>query len=148
MGYNSKKKGLVIETKRENWQKEKEQKEERTHRPSVGREKIAHDIKIMGHNTLSSKAIRVIVIDHPRKVWRVNKLTGSRLLLLQFSTIRSHDKHKEEKKKRVSTYPSSKGRHEAGDVKLLIVHPLEKPPCKNHSPMSGTQHRSWSVGQA
>ena len=138
----------MIETKRENWQKEKEQREERTHCPSVGRKKIAYDIRITGHSALSSKAIRVIGIDHPRKVWRVNKLTSSRLLLLQFSTIRSHDKHKEEKKKRVSTYLSSKGRHEAGDVKLLIVQPLKKLPREHHSLMSGTQHQSWNMGQA
>ena len=118
----------MTKKKRENWQKEKEQREERTHRPSVGREKIAHGIRITRHIVLSSKAIRVIGIDHPRKVWRVNKLTDSRLLLLQFSTIRSCDKHKEEKKKRASIYLSSKGRHEAGDVEFLIVQPLEKPP--------------------
>ena len=116
--------------------------------PECWEGKGSHDIRITRHNALSSKAIKVIGKDHPRKVWKANKLTGSRLLLLQFSTIRSHDKHKEEKKKRVSTYPSSKGRHEAGDVKLLIVQPLEKLPREHHSPMSGTQHQLWSVGQA
>ena len=89
--------------------------------PECWEGKGSHDIRITRHNALSSKAIKVIGKDHPRKVWKANKLTGSRLLLLQFSTIRSHDKHKEEKKKRVSTYLSSKGRHETSDVELLIV---------------------------
>ena len=43
--------------------------------------------------------------------------------------IRGHGKQgkgKEERKKRLSTYPSSKGRHEAGDVELLIVQSFEK----------------------
>ena len=52
---------------------------------------IAHDIRITGHGTLSSKAIRAISIDRPREMWKVNELIGNRLLLLQFSTIRSHD---------------------------------------------------------
>ena len=45
--------------------------------------------------------------------------------------IKRHDKQgkgKEEKKKRSSTYSSSKGRHEASDAELLIVQSLEKPP--------------------
>ena len=52
---------------------------------------IARDIRITGHSTLSSKAIRAISIDHPKEMWRVNELIGNRLLLLQFSIIRSHD---------------------------------------------------------
>ena len=45
--------------------------------------------------------------------------------------IKRHNKQgkgKEEKKKRSSTYPSSKGRHEASDAELLIVQSLEKLP--------------------
>ena len=48
---------------------------------------IAHDIGIMRHGTLPSKAIRTISINCPREMWRVNKLTGNRFLLLQFSTL-------------------------------------------------------------
>ena len=41
--------------------------------------------------------------------------------------LRRHDK--QERKKRSSTYPSNKGRHDkVGDVELLIVQSLEKPP--------------------
>ena len=65
----------------------KERKEKRTHRSSVGRERIAHTIRITGHNTLSSKAIRALSIDCPREMWRVNGLTGSRSPLLQFPTL-------------------------------------------------------------
>ena len=72
----------MTKTKRENWQKEKEQREERTHHLSVGREMIAHDIRITRHNALLSKAIQAICIDRLRKVWKVNELTGNRLLLL------------------------------------------------------------------
>ena len=53
---------------------------------------VAHDIGIMGHGALPSKAIRAISIDYPRKMWRVNGLVGSRLIVLQFSTIKSHDR--------------------------------------------------------
>jgi len=92
---------------------------------------IAHDIRVIGHDTLPSKAIRAISIGCPREMWRVNKLTSNRLLLLQFSTIRNHNKQgkgKEEKKKRLSINLSSMGRHKAGDVELLIVQPLKEPP--------------------
>ena len=53
----------------------------------VGRKRINHEIGIMGHDTLLSKAIRAISIDRPREMWMVNKLTGSMYLLLQFSTL-------------------------------------------------------------
>jgi len=43
---------------------------------------ITYDIRITGHGMLPSKAIRAISIDRPREMWRVNELTGSRLLLL------------------------------------------------------------------
>ena len=36
---------------------------------------------------LSSKAIQAIDIDHPRDVWRINGLTGSRSPLLQFLAL-------------------------------------------------------------
>ena len=120
----------MTKPEREKWQKEKEQREGRTHRSGVGRKKIAHDIRVTGHDTLPSKAIRAISIGHLREMWRVNKLTNSRLLSLQFSTIRNHDKkgkEKEEKKKRLSIYLSSMGRHEMGDVELLIVQPFKEP---------------------
>ena len=48
--------------------KKKEQKEERTHYSSVGRDRIAPDIGITGHDTIPSKTIRAISIDHPRDV--------------------------------------------------------------------------------
>ena len=37
-------------------------------------------------------------------------------------------KEKEKKKKGLSIYLSSKGRHEAGDVEFLIVQSLKEPP--------------------
>lgn len=77
----------MTETRREIWQKEKRQREERTHCLSLGRERIAHDIRITGHDTLPSKAIWVISIDHPRDMWRINGLTNSRSPLLQFPTL-------------------------------------------------------------
>ena len=58
--------------------KKKSQKEERTYRSSVGREWIAHDIRITGHDALSSKAIQAISIDYLKDVWKINGLTSSR----------------------------------------------------------------------
>ena len=77
----------MTETKREIWQKEKGQREKRTHRSSVGKERIAHDIRITGHSTLLSKAIRTTSIDRPKEVRRINGLTSSRSPLLQFPTL-------------------------------------------------------------
>ena len=48
--------------------KKRRTKGERTYRPCVGREMTAYDIRIMGHGTLSSKAIRAISINHPREM--------------------------------------------------------------------------------
>ena len=87
MGYNTKKEGLVTEAKREIWQIEKGQKEERNHCSSVGKEMTAHDIRVAGHNTLLNKAIRAIGINRPRDIWRIIGLTGSRSPLLQFPTL-------------------------------------------------------------
>ena len=78
----------------------KERKEKRTHRSSVGMERITHAIRITGHNTLSSKAIRALSIDCPREMWRVNGLTGSRSPLLQFPTLEVMTKKKKKKKKK------------------------------------------------
>ena len=111
--------------------KRKEQKERRTHYLAVRTKKVTHDIGITGHDMLPSKAITTINIDCPRELWKVTELTNNRFLLLRFSTIRSHNKQckgKREKKKRLSIYLSSKGRYEAGDVELLIVHSLKNPP--------------------
>ena len=55
---------------------------------SVGRERIAYDIRIARHDTLLSKAIWAISIDRPRDMWRINGFTSSRSPLLQFLTIR------------------------------------------------------------
>ena len=80
--------------------KERGQKEERTHRLSVGRERIAHAIRITGHNTLSSKAIKALSIDCPREMRRANGLTGSRSPLLQFPTLEVMTKKKKKKKEK------------------------------------------------
>ena len=122
----------MTKTKTEIWQKEKGQKEKRTHHLSVRKENIAHDIRITGHGTLSSKAIRAISIDHPREVWRINGLTSSRFRLLQFPTfevIKKNNKIKlkgRRRRKRLSIYLNSKGRHKASNVELLTVQPLKK----------------------
>jgi len=55
VGCSSKKEGLVTKTKRKIWQQEKGQKRKRTHRSSVGKERIAHDIRIIGHDTSRAK---------------------------------------------------------------------------------------------
>ena len=60
---------------------------ERTHCSSVGRERIAHDIRVVGHDTLPSKAIRAIGIDRPKDMWRINGLTDSRSPLSQFPAL-------------------------------------------------------------
>ena len=53
--------------------------------------------------TLLSKAIRVISIDCPRKMWRINGLTSNRSPLLQFLTLEvMTNKKKKEEKKRLS----------------------------------------------
>ena len=107
-------------------------KGKRNYRSSVGRERIAHDIGIMGHGTLPSKAIKTISIDNPRERWRVNGLTGSRSSLLQFPTLEvmtNKEEGKKEKKKRLSIYLNNKGRQEASVVELLIVQPLKKQPA-------------------
>ena len=84
--------------------KKKEQKEERTHCSSVGREGTAHDIRITRHDALSSKAIRAISIDCPRDVWRINGLTNSRSPLLQFPVSVVMTSKEKERRKRVSAY--------------------------------------------
>ena len=53
---------------------------------------MAHDIRVMGHGMLSSKAIQAISIDYPRNMRRINGLTDSRIPLITISHIRSHDK--------------------------------------------------------
>ena len=78
----------------------KERKEKRTHRSSVGRERIAHAIRITRHNTLSSKAIKALSIDCPREMRRVNGLTGSRSPLLQFPTLEVMTKKEKKKRKK------------------------------------------------
>ena len=72
---------------KEKRKQKKNQKEEITHRTSVGRERIAHDIKVVGHDTFLSKAIWTIGIDHPRDIWRINGLTSSKSPLLQFPAL-------------------------------------------------------------
>ena len=130
-GLQFKERRVSDRTKKREMTKEKEQSERRTHRLSVRRKMIAHDIGIMGHDVLPSDAIKTVSLNRPREMWRFNELTGISLFLLRFSTIRIHDKQgtgKEEKKKRLSIYLSSNGRHEAGDVEFLIVQSLNKPP--------------------
>ena len=77
-------------------EKKEEQKEERTHRSSVGRERIAHDIGIMGHNMLPSNAICSIGINRPRDMWRIYELTSNRRPIT-IPHISSHDKPREKK---------------------------------------------------
>ena len=48
--------------------KKKLAKRERTHHSSVGMEKIAHDIRITGHDKLPSKTVKAISIDRPREM--------------------------------------------------------------------------------
>ena len=76
----------MTEPKREKLQKEKEQREGRTYRLSVRRERIAHDIRVTEHNTLMSKAIQAICIDCLRR-GRIDGLTSNRSPLLQFLTL-------------------------------------------------------------
>jgi len=90
----------VTETKIEISQKEKGQREERTHRSSVRREKIAHDIRIIGHNMLPNEAIQVISINRPRKMWRINGLAGRRSPLLQFPTLKVMTNQKEKREEK------------------------------------------------
>ena len=78
----------------------KQRKEKRTHCSSVGRERIAHAIRITGHNTLWSKAIKALSIDCPREMRRANGLTGSRSPLLQFPTLGAMTKKKERERER------------------------------------------------
>ena len=52
-------------------------KGERIYCLGAGRERMAYDIRITRHGMLPNKAIRVISIDRPRKMWRVNGFTGS-----------------------------------------------------------------------
>ena len=76
----------MTETRRKIARKERT-KEGKTYRLSVGRERIAHDIRVTGHDTFSSKAIRAIGIDHPRDMLMINGLTGSKSPLLQFPIL-------------------------------------------------------------
>ena len=126
--------------------KKKEQRERRTHHPGVWRKRVAHNIGITRHDMLSSKAIRAVSVDCPKQMWRINWLTGNKLILLHFSTIRSHDKQgkgKGKKKKRLSIYLSSKGRHKAGDAEFLIVQSIKETPSVGMPLLHYcTQHRS------
>ena len=70
---------------------------------SVGRKRIAHDIRIMRHGMPLSKAIRAISIDYLRKMCRINGLTSNRSPLLQFPTLEvmtNKEEEREEKKRR------------------------------------------------
>ena len=67
--------------------KREDKGKKRTHRLNVEKERIAHDIKVVGHDMLPSKAIRAISIDRPRDMWRTNGLTSNRSPLLQFPTL-------------------------------------------------------------
>ena len=49
---------------------------------SVGRERIAYDIRVARHDALPSKAIWAIGINHPREMWRIDGLTNNRSPLL------------------------------------------------------------------
>ena len=62
--------GLQFKERKVNDKKKKKKlaKRERTHHPSVGREKIAHDIRITGHDKLPSKTVKAISIDRPREM--------------------------------------------------------------------------------
>ena len=51
---------------KEKRKRKKDQKEEITHRASVRRERLAHDIRVVGHDVLPSNAIWTIGIDLPR----------------------------------------------------------------------------------
>ena len=73
--------------KKKKKKRKEEQREERTHCSSVGRERIAHDIRITRHDTLPSKAIHVISIDHPRDMWRIDGLASDRSPILQFPIL-------------------------------------------------------------
>ena len=75
----------MTKTKIEEWKRRKT-KGERTYRPSVGRERITHDIRITGHYTLLSKAI--------------NGLIDSRSPLLQFPTLEFMTNMEEKKRRR------------------------------------------------
>ena len=104
--------------------KKRETKGKRTYRLSVRRERIADDVRIIGHDKLPSKAIRIISINSPKEMWRFNGLIDSRSPLLQFPTLEvmtNKVEGKKEKKKRLSIYLNNKGRHEASDVELHIV---------------------------
>ena len=90
----------MTETKEGIGKKEKEKREERSHYSSVGRKKIAHDIRITRHDSLPSKVIQAIGINRPRKVWRVNELADSRPPLLQFFTLKSMTNKVKERKGR------------------------------------------------
>ena len=74
-------------------------------------------------------------------------LTCNRSVLLQFSTLEVNANKKKEKKKRLNIYLSSKGRHEASDVELLVVQPLKKPlSIGNTTPprfVLSISHRVW-----
>ena len=98
--------GLQFEERRVSDQKKgetsrrkKKKRERRTHRPGVWRKRVAYNIGIMGHDTLPSKTIRAVSIDRPREMWRINWLISNKPLLLEFSTIRSHDKQGKRKGK-------------------------------------------------
>ena len=62
----------MTEPEREKWKKEKEQREGRTHCPVVRRKRVAHSIGITGHDVLPRKVIKVVSIDCPREMWRIN----------------------------------------------------------------------------
>ena len=96
---------------------------------SVGRERIAHDIRVSGHDMLPSKAIWTIDIDRTRDMWRIDGLTGNRSPLLQFPTLEVMTQKKgerEKKNKSLSIYLKGEERQEASDVELLIVQPFKK----------------------
>ena len=74
--------------KKGNGKKRKKKREGRTYRSSLRRERITHDVRVIGHDTLLSKAIQAISIDYPRDMWWINGLTSSRSPPITISHIR------------------------------------------------------------
>ena len=63
--------------------KQRKKKWKRTHCLCAFQKRVTHEIGITRHETLPSKTIRVVSIDLPRQMRRVNGNTRSRGILIQ-----------------------------------------------------------------
>ena len=113
--------------------KKQRKKWNRTHCSCAVQKRIACDICVARHGTLSSKITRAINIDYPRQMKWVNRNARSRGILVQVFqlNVTLYKNAKEESRNgrdgKKEQYLDVKGGHKVSMVELIIVQLLPKP---------------------